>query len=202
MKKILFLLIFASTQFTYAQQTLCFGATHVYTVDATDGPTGTSGSTYDWQVTNTGFAGTITSNANSATINWGATPAGSYVLQVTETNNGCIAAPVTLNVTINALPVAPTLSVDNAAICYDGDAVFTINGLPNAIVVYNVNSGADVSVTLDASGAASIPFSDATGNITVTITQITDSNGCVLSGLTITETVVVQPLVTTSPIGY
>ncbi len=109
---------FAQT-LTNDPQIICEGETRPYRVDwqAPDGPDGTVGSTYVWSVLTGGFVGSITTNQspggfnNHIIINWGATPPGTYTVQVIETNTGCVSPPVTLDVQIN-----PTITPTFAAI--------------------------------------------------------------------------------------
>jgi len=97
-------------------QILCIGTIQPYQVDYLEnGGQGTTGSTYTWSITAGPFAGTITTNqgpsgsSNRIVINWGASPAGNYVLQVIETNNGCPGLPVILNIILED-PVLPAFA--------------------------------------------------------------------------------------------
>lgn len=203
MKKLILLVSILTSSLTmHAQQSICFGTTHTYTVDAVVGPTGTPGSTYAWSVPTAGFAGTITPNANSASINWATTPVGTYMLEVFETNNGCIGPVVSLTVTIVPTPPAPTIAVVNATICHLDTAEFEITGGANQTVTYNINGGADQTVTLDAQGEATVSLTNVTGNQTITITSITSTTGCSLSNITVSVTVNVNAPVVTTPIGF
>lgn len=203
MKKLILLVsIFALSLTMHAQQSICFGSTHTYTVDINDGPTGTVGSTYVWSVTTADFTGSITPSDNSASIDWGKTPIGTYTLQVIETNNGCIGNVVSLTVIINPLPIAPTIAVVNATICHLGTAVFEITGDANQTVIYNINGGADQTVILDAQGEATVTLPNVTGIQTITITSVTSTTGCSLSNITVSETVNVNAPVVTSPISF
>ena len=101
----------------YSQPTVvCYGTTKTYTVDTADGLTGTSGSTYNWVVTGTGYAGDIIGNkTNSIKVDWKTTPTGSYTITVTETNNGCLGTDQTLNVTIKDNPIISSADVEVCA---------------------------------------------------------------------------------------
>ncbi len=203
MKKLILLVsIFTSSLTMHAQQSICFGSTHTYTVDINDGPTGTFGSTYAWSVPTPGFAGTITPNANSASIDWATTPVGNYTFEVIETNNGCIGDVVSLTVNINPLPIAPTIAVVNATICQLDIAEFVIKGGTTQTVTYNINSGANQTIMLDALGEATVSLPNVTGNQIITITSITNTTGCSLSNITVSETINVNPSVFTSSIGF
>lgn len=95
-------------------QTICVGTEATYTVDAADGPTGTPGSTYSWEIIPTSpavYGGDDISNeeGNSISVNWGASTPGEYTVQVIETVNGCSGEPVTMTVTIDS-EVTPTFA--------------------------------------------------------------------------------------------
>ncbi|MEE2931780.1 MAG: hypothetical protein VX370_04560, partial [Bacteroidota bacterium] len=73
----------------------------------------TSGSTYQWSISG---GGTINpgSTSDNITVDWGFTP-GLYVITVIETDsNGCQGNPVTVDVTVNALPTA-TIATNQTA---------------------------------------------------------------------------------------
>ena len=160
---------------------ICFGSMEPYQVDwqAPDGgPDGTLGSIYSWNIapnlpTVSPFAGTITQFQspggfnNRIVVDWGATPPGSYILQVFETSaDGCVGAPVTIIVQIEAFPVAAIT--------------------PPSTNVLNCTT---TSINLTATGGGSYSWSDGTSNIgnsanisvnapgTYTVT-ITSSAGC------------------------
>jgi hypothetical protein len=203
MKQLILLVsIFGFTLSVNAQQEICYGSTHTYTVDTADGPTGTSGSTYAWSVATAGFAGTITPSANSASIDWATTSVGTYTLEVTESNNGCIGDIVFLTINVKPVLTVPNIAVVNATICHLDTAMFEITGGSNQTVTYNINGGADQTVTLDAQGEATVSLTNVTGNQTITITSITSTAGCSLSNITVSETVNVNAPVVTSPIGF
>jgi len=111
-------------------QVICEGIQRDYQVDYTEGAgAGTPGSTYTWAVPTTGFLGNITTNqgpsgsSNRVRIDWAATPPGTYVLQVTETNGSCPGDVTTLNVIINAV-LTPT---------FDPVGPFCLNSTPPAL---------------------------------------------------------------------
>ncbi|MEZ4798734.1 MAG: hypothetical protein R2809_02930 [Flavobacteriales bacterium] len=84
-------------------QVICVESVEPYQVDYLEnGGAGTTGSTYTWNVLTAGFTGTITPGATSniISIDWGTTPAGTYVLEVIETNTGCEGTPVQLSIVL------------------------------------------------------------------------------------------------------
>ena len=76
------------------QENLCVGTVKQFGVDLTENNgNGTPGSVYIWQFTSGPFAGTITpmtASGNQVEIDFGASPIGNYILQVTENQNGCL----------------------------------------------------------------------------------------------------------------
>jgi hypothetical protein len=94
-------------------QTVCAGSTaEPYLINPP-----TPGSTYQWSLSG---GGTLTNGVSSdnITVDWGVT-AGVYTVTVTETDvNGCSGAPRTVDVTVQALPIAP--AVTNELACEGG----------------------------------------------------------------------------------
>ena len=179
--------LFAQTNST-DPHVICFGTTHPYRVDYTENAgAGTTGSTYAWSIPTAGFTGVITTNqgpgasSNAISINWGTTPPGPYVLQVIETNGGCPAAPMQLNI-----QVAPLPTIDaglDVPLCIGSSTVLTATGG----VSYAWSPATGLSATTGTSVTAS-PVAD----ITYTVTG-TDANGCVNTS---TVNVDVNPLPT------
>jgi hypothetical protein len=102
---------------TPGNHSVCINTTKEY------GVTLTTGSTYAWSITpNTGF--TLTPNAtypNLITVTW--TTAGTYTMQVIETNaEGCVGDPVTIVITVNPLP---TVTVNSSTVCAGTAATIT-----------------------------------------------------------------------------
>ena len=93
-------------------------------------------------------------------------------------------------VTVNALPMAPTISA-NSPVCPGEDAVFTISGTPGDIVTYSgVSSG---TVTIETGGTATITISGVSSDANLNVTEVT--NGSCSVSLTETATVTVEPYV-------
>jgi hypothetical protein len=190
-KLILTLLLIFSAREGFSQtltnnpQIICVGEIRPYRVDwqAPDGPDGTVGSTYAWSVITGGFVGSITSNQspggfnNHILIDWGATPAGTYTVQVIETNNGCASAPVTLNVQLlpAVTPVTgftyPTpVCANNANITPTPNVGFTAGGTYSSTAGLVIN-GATGEINV----AASTPG-------TYVVTYAVTATGCQVAG--------------------
>jgi large repetitive protein len=97
-------------------QTICIGSVENYQVDYTEnGGAGTIGSTYAWAVTSGTFTGTLTpdqgpsGSSNRIEIDWGTSVAGTYVLQVIETTDGCPGTPIELTIELTPL-ITPTFA--------------------------------------------------------------------------------------------
>lgn len=116
-------------------QTLCVGSVKFYRVDPSENAGGgTTNSTYAWSVITGPFAGTITTNqgpvvawtapagsTNRIQIDWGASPAGPYQVQVIETSgDGCSGDPIILDVILTPLTLPNFNSI--APICQNAAA--------------------------------------------------------------------------------
>src|SRR5690606_5445329 len=82
----------------------------------------------------------------------------------------------TFTVVVNPNPEFTSLTAVTP-ICEDEDAVFTLEGTPDATVSYTINGGATQTIVLDASGTATITVTGATADQTVEITEII-KDGC------------------------
>ncbi len=171
-------------------QSICEGALKTYTVN---GPgSGPVGSTYNWSLVgaNAGnYAGTTNlsaQTANAITINWASTPAGTYTLQVIETNNSCEGDPVTLTIVITAPPVAGTIS-GTQEVCTGATTTFAVSGNSAS----GTWSSSDTNVaTVNASGEVT-----AVGAGTATISYtVVGTGGCTDAVATRTVTVTNPPI--------
>lgn len=169
-----------------------YATAEVYSVDiAENGGTGTTGSTYNWTVTNsdtppvnvTADLNTSPQGVNTFTINdWGSLPAGMYTLHVVETNATCVGLDMTIQVEIVNVGT-PLLTALDPNICSTNDAEFEITGAPAlSQVIFTVTGGTPnvtSPVTTDASGNATIIVThDGTSpQIDVTITDMILADG-------------------------
>ena len=105
---VVFISIIAIHQ-AHAQQNICQGSINTYIVDGSEnGGTGTTGSTYQWTITNPQFQGVISLTSppatNAITIDWLTTPSGNYTLKVVETNSQGCTSVQNLQITIYPKP--------------------------------------------------------------------------------------------------
>lgn len=97
---------------------VCIGSTGTYTVTPVN-----AGSTYQW---NAGGNTVVSQTANQATIAFNTTTGSPFTISVIETNSGCTGTASTTT-TVNALPVAQTMTVTpaSATICAAGGSAGT-----------------------------------------------------------------------------
>ncbi len=205
-KKSLFLLIlvFGSIMSMNSQtsqtltETFCQGTgIRPYAVDTAEGTNGTPGSSYSWSITGTNSSTAVLSAAigNPISINWSATPAGSYVVHVVETTTatGCIANEVTLNVTINPLPTATITPVTATTFCSGGS------------VVLNANTGTGLTYQWQLDGVNYTGTGATTSSITATTSGVytvivTNASTCSATSSGTTVTVNALPTATITPV--
>lgn len=95
---------------------------------------------YNWSTINPN-AGLNTSSTSNTTML--ATASGSYIIQVSQTINGCTSPFATLTVNVADLPPTPSQTSVNNPTCNNSDGSITISGLgvnTNYIVKYNFNN--------------------------------------------------------------
>jgi large repetitive protein len=179
-------------------QAVCLNSTHPYGV--IDNPT----SSYVWSISNPA-AGTITSTGhNTITVQW--LLVGTWVLQVVETTStGCVGTIVSINITVNDLPVVNPMT---AAVC-SGTAIGVIlpststNALP--LTSYDITAVVDPALTGTATTGTGITNVNAiagdiftnttTGPLTVVYTVVPYAGTCAGAPFTITVTINPAPVV-------
>ena len=113
-------LLWLCSSLLWSQQTLCVGSVANYRVDFSENNgQGTIGSTYQWVVISANFQGSITpitSSGNQIQIDWSTTPAGTYALKVTETNQSNCVSEQQLTVFLKALP---SVQLTDQQVCLD-----------------------------------------------------------------------------------
>lgn len=114
----------------------------------------------------------------------------SYTVTASDGTCSSLASVSFSNLDVLASPVAPTLSVVNSLICSGETAIFQINGIANNVVTYSINGGTNQTVTLTASGSATVEFENSSTNVVIELSNISNGN-CSLS-LTESATVTVE----------
>jgi gliding motility-associated-like protein len=108
--------------------------------------------------------------SNSSTFT--PTVAGTYYAETYNLSTNCINSVRTpVSLTIISQPTA-VLS-GTTSICTGNTAVITFNGTPNALVSYNVDGGANQTITLNSSGLATITTPNLTTNSTYNLVGAT-----------------------------
>lgn len=130
---------------------------------------------------NSGTNQTITLNASGvASITTAALAASvTYTLvNVTSSElNTCVRPKSqSATITVNTSPVASVST--NAPVCAGSSATVTFTGTPNATVTYTVNSGANQTSVLDASGSATVTIPNVTSTLTYTLVNVSGTGGC------------------------
>ncbi|WP_320814681.1 gliding motility-associated C-terminal domain-containing protein [Flavobacterium sp.] len=111
----------------------------------------------------------------------------------TPDSGQCATVFTTYTVTVNPIPSVTNVT-SNTPICVGEDAIFTIQGTPNASLDYTINAVGGTTI-LDASGSATITVTNPpVGNVTLNLSNI--DNGACNTALTNTSTVVVRALPT------
>ena len=145
--------------------TVCIGTTKNYGI-----PADTGSVTYHWSVTP---VLPITSGAtpNLISITW--TSAGSYLLQVYETNsNGCDGDTVSIQVIVNPLPVC---SITGTNICPGSTNPYSA---PSGMSTYDWSISGNATIPGATNGqTVSVLANNTCGSFTLALT-ITNANGC------------------------
>ncbi|MGB0896784.1 MAG: T9SS type B sorting domain-containing protein [Flavobacteriaceae bacterium] len=173
---------------------ICSGANADFTI------TGTPNAVVSYTI-NGGATATVTlDGTGNATISVGGVTSDTVIVLSDISLNSCTTVVAnTTTVIVDPVPVLNSLT-SNSPLCTGQDAIYTINGSPNAILTYNINGGAATTITLDASGNASITVPGIIVNTTLNLMNIA-LNAC-SSALTDTETVIIDPvLVVSSLVG-
>ncbi len=147
----------------------------------------TAGSTYQWTLSG---GGTLNNGAttDNITVDWGITP-GTYTITVTETDlNGCLGAPVTVDVTVIPLPTA-TIATSQTA-CFGSLTIPDLFAIGANVTWYD-----DVALT----SQVGVGNSFATGQTAVGVHTyyVTESlNGCEGPSVPVTLEIYAIPVVT------
>jgi gliding motility-associated-like protein len=168
---------------------ICAGSDAVFTIN------GTAGSVVTYTINN-GSNQTVTiPTSGQATVTITA-PTSNVVIALSNVSLTNCNVPLTNSATVEVKIVPDVTSITTTTpICSGSDAVFTINGTPNATVTYTLNNGTAVTTVLNSSGVGTVTVSNALVNQQLNVTLIA-LNGCSRVE-TLTETIVVNiiPLV-------
>ena len=92
---------------------------------------------------------------------------------------------------------SPTVTT-NGPICEGEDAVFTIDGLADAVVTYDIGTGPETLTLIGGAGDVTVP--SVNSDVTITLSNISD--GSCSSLIEISETIVVNPLSLPTFVGF
>ena len=163
---------------------ICAGSDAVFTIN------GTAGSVVTYTINN-GSNQTVTiPTSGQATVTITA-PTSNVVIALSNVSLTNCNVPLTNSATVEVKIVPDVTSITTTTpICSGSDAVFTINGTPNATVTYALNNGTTATTVLNSSGIGTITVSNAQVNQQIDVTLIA-LNGCSRVE-TLTETIVVN----------
>jgi hypothetical protein len=148
---------------------------------------------------NGGANTTITLNgAGAATLPTGNLSANTTYNLVSVSLNSCSQSQAgAAVVTVNTTPTA-TIS-GTATICSGGNTNITFTGTPNAVITYNINGGANTTVTLNGAGTAAVNSGTLTANATYNlVSALLGTCSATLAG---SATISVNPLPTATISG-
>ncbi|NRR90288.1 T9SS type B sorting domain-containing protein [Winogradskyella undariae] len=171
---------------------ICFGVDAIFTLE------GTPEGIVSYSINN-GAVETVNLDATgNATINLGAA-ATEQVITLSEIALSSSICATELNevetIVINDVPELTAITSE-VSICENEDAIFNLEGTPDALVTYSINSGANETILLDSSGNAIINLDAVTFDQTIEVSQIEiTSSGCFVV-LTETQTISVRPIPT------
>ncbi|MBS1742856.1 MAG: Ig-like domain-containing protein [Bacteroidetes bacterium] len=162
------------TPFLSGPITVCQLSNELYTTDPGQ-------SNYTWNVTGGTISAGGTSTDNTATVTWNTAGTGTVTINYDDVNGCTVVSPTVLNVNVHTLPNA-TLT-GNAAVCQNASSpVITFtgsNGTAPYTFTYNVNGGADQTISTVSGNSVTLAVPTATtGTFTYTLTAVTDNNSC------------------------
>jgi gliding motility-associated-like protein len=163
---------------------LCAGSDAVFTIN------GTAGSVVTYTINN-GSNQTVTiPTSGQATVTVTA-PTSNVVIALSNVSLTTCNVTLTNSATVEVKIVPDVTSITTTTpICSGSNAVFTINGTPNATITYALNNGTAATTVLNSSGIGTITVSNAQVNQRIDVTLIA-LNGCSRVE-TLTETIVVN----------
>ena len=164
---------------------ICSGADAVFTL------AGTPNATVTYDIDGGASTTVVLDGAGNAIVTVSGVTANTIITLSDIALSSCnTALSNTVTVVVTANPVLTSLST-TSPICSGENAVFALEGTPNATVMYDINGGATSTVVLDAAGNGTVTVSGVTVNTTITLSTIVIS-GCPIV-ITNTEIVLVNP---------
>ena len=150
---------------------ICAGSDAIFTI------TGTAGSVVTYTINN-GSNQTVTiPTSGQATVTITA-PTSNVIIALNNVSLTNCNVPLTNSATVEVKIVPDVTSITTTTpICSGSDAVFTINGTPNATVTYTLNNGTAATTVLNSSGIGTLTVSNAQNNQQLNVTLIA-LNGC------------------------
>jgi len=168
--------------------TICSGTTTLISF------TGTPGATVTYSIGSTPSTTILLDATGTASITTAILTADTTYNLVSVASGGIPNCSQTLTgsaiVTIKAIPTA-TIS-GTTTICENTTATITFTGTPDAIVTYNIDGGSNLTITLDATGTASLPTPVLTTGRTYNLVSIVTANGLPNCSQTLTGSVVIS----------
>ncbi|MCL9769294.1 T9SS type B sorting domain-containing protein [Flavobacterium sp. HXWNR69] len=170
--------------------TICSGTTTVINF------TGTAGATVTYTVNGGANQTIVLDVSGNATLTTPALTAETTYTLVSV--NGACPNTATGSAIVTVLPL-PTASVIAPTICSGTSGTVSFSGTPNAVLTYTVNGGANQTITLNASGTASVATPILTANSTYALVSVASATTPVCTQIiTTSATVTVLPLPTAS----
>jgi gliding motility-associated-like protein len=111
----------------------------------------------------------------------------SYTVTASDGTCTSVASASFSNAAQLAVPVTPSVTVVDSEICVGQTGAFQINGSPNDVVTYSINSGSQQTVTLNPLGEALIDVNNSTTTIVIELLEI--DNGSCSNLISITATI-------------
>ena len=146
------------------------------------------GATYNWSGPN-GFSA---QGVNISIPNMQNSNSGQYIIEGNFPNE-CELISDTILIEVTQTPGTPEI-FNNGPICTGEEAIFTINGFPEAVITYDLGIGTNTVILIDGSADLTVP--NTSSNITLTLSEI--NNGGCSSEINEIASVIVSPLETPS----
>lgn len=104
--------------------------------------------------------------------NYTPTNAGTFYAETYDLGNNCI-NPIRVPVTLSIVPLPTATIAGSTSICAGSTATISLNGTPNATVIYTIDGGSNQTIILNSSGSFSITTPTLNTNSTYTLVNVT-----------------------------